>query len=307
MEFKLLRSFIEVVRQGSFSKAAETLFATQSTVSKAIKQLEDELGVPLIDRFKKRNVPTAAGEIVYRRGVKLLADRDDLIKELAAIRGLKQGHLRLGIAPVGSSTLFAPLFAEYNQRYPGIEVELIEHGSIKLAECLRAGEIDFAGTLLSVAEEFDCQLIRSEPLVALLASVHPLANRHTISFLELKETPFILFSRDFALYRMILDAGHRAGFEPKVVAQTSQIDFMVELVSAGLGVAFLPRMIAYERLNPQVRFALLEGDEFQWDMAMTWRHDAYLSDAAKAWLALVREVHGEPQKSMQNQLDAGPK
>ncbi|HHF7368088.1 TPA: LysR family transcriptional regulator [Legionella bozemanae] len=291
MEFKLLRAFVEVVRQGSFSKAAETLFATQSTVSKAIKQLEDELGVPLIDRFKKRNAPTTAGEIVYRRGVKLLADRDDLLKELDAIRGLKQGHLRLGIAPVGSSTLFAPLFAQYNQRYPGIEVELIEHGSIKLAECLRAGEIDFAGTLLSVAEGFDCQLIRSEPLVALLASGHPLATRHTISLLELKETPFILFSRDFALYRMILDAGRRAGFEPKVVAQTSQIDFMVELVAAGLGVAFLPRMIAHERLNPQVCFSLLEGDEFQWDMAMTWRRDAYLSDAAKAWLALVREVH----------------
>ncbi|MCE0722885.1 LysR family transcriptional regulator [Legionella resiliens] len=293
MEFKLLRAFIEVVRQGSFSKAAETLFATQSTVSKAIKQLEDELGVALINRFKKYNVPTTAGEIVYRRGVKLLADRDDLLKELDAIRGLKQGHLRLGIAPVGSSILFAPLFAQYNQRYPGIEVELIEHGSVKLAECLRAGEIDFAGTLLSVvSEEFDCQLIRSEPLVALLASGHPLATRRSISLLELKETPFILFSRDFALYRMILDAGRRAGFEPKVVAQTSQIDFMVELVAAGLGVAFLPRMIAHERSNPQVRFPLLEGEEFQWNMAMTWRRNAYLSDAAKAWLALVREVHG---------------
>lgn len=160
MEFKLLRAFVEVVRQGSFSKAAETLFATQSTVSKAIKQLEDELGVSLINRFKKHNIPTTAGEIVFRRGVKLLADRDDLLKELDSIRGLKQGCLRLGIAPVGSSILFAPLFAQYNQRYPGIEVELIEHGSIKLAECLRAGEIDFAGALLSViSEEFDCQLI----------------------------------------------------------------------------------------------------------------------------------------------------
>lgn len=291
MEFKLLRAFVEVVRQGSFSKAAETLFATQSTVSKAIKQLEYELGVPLIERFKKRNVPTTAGEIVYRRGIKLLADRDDLLKELDAIRGLKQGQLRLGIAPVGSSTLFAPLFAQYNQRYPGIEVELIEHGSVKLAECLRAGEIDFAGTLLSSSEEFNCQLIRSEPLVALLASGHPLATRRSISLLELKDTPFILFNRDFALYRMILDAVRRAGFEPKVVAQSSQIDFMVELVAAGLGAAFLPRMIAHECSIPQVCSPLLEGDEFQWNMAMTWRRNAYLSDAAKAWLALVREVH----------------
>ncbi|WBV65638.1 LysR family transcriptional regulator [Legionella pneumophila] len=74
MEFKLLQTFIEVVRQGSFSKAAENLFTTQSTVSKAIKQLEEELGITLIERFKKRNVPTTAGEIVYQRGTKLLAD-----------------------------------------------------------------------------------------------------------------------------------------------------------------------------------------------------------------------------------------
>lgn len=289
MEFKLLRAFIEVVRQGSFSKAAETLFATQSTVSKAIKQLEEELGIPLIERFKKRNVPTTAGEIVYRRGIKLLADRDDLLKELDEIRGLKQGRLRLGISPVGSSTLFAPLFARYSQLYPGIEVELIEHGSDKLAECLRAGEIDFAGTLLPISEEFDCQPVRSEPLVALLASSHPLATRRSISLLELKETPFILFGSGFALHRMILDASHRAGFEPKIIAQSSQIDFMLELVSAGLGVAFLPQMIAHERSNPQIRSLLLEGSEFQWNMAMTWRRNAYLSDAAKAWLALVRE------------------
>ncbi|RUR22680.1 LysR family transcriptional regulator [Legionella qingyii] len=290
MELKLLRAFIEVVRQGSFSNAAQTLFATQSTVSKAIKQLEEELGIPLIERFKKRSVPTAAGEIVYRRGIKLLADRDDLFKELDDIRGLKQGRLRLGIAPVGASTLFAPLFARYNQRYPGIEVELMEHGGVKLAECLRAGEIDFAGTLLTISEEFDSQLIRSEPLVALLASSHPLAKRPSISLLELKDTPFILFGSGFALHRIILDASHRAGFEPKVVAQSSQIDFMLELVAAGLGVAFLPRMIAREKSNPQIFFPLLEGDEFQWNMAMTWRRDAYLSDAAKAWLALIREV-----------------
>lgn len=247
--------------------------------------------MPLIERFKKNNVPTNAGEIVYRRGLKLIADRDDLLKELDELRGLKQGRLRLGISPVGSSTLFAPLFARYNQLYPGIEVELIEHGSDKLAECLRAGEIDFAGTLLPIPEEFDCQPIRSEPLVALLAATHPLAMRSSISLSELKEIPFILFGSGFALHRMILDACHRGGFEPKIVAQSSQIDFMLELVSAGLGVAFLPRMIAMQRQRSQINALLLKDEELQWNMAVTWRRNSFLSEAAKAWLTLVRELH----------------
>lgn len=292
MEFRPLRAFVEVVRQGGFSQAAKAVFATQSTVSKAVKQLEEELGTPLLDRIGHRSVLTAAGEAVYRRGVKLLADRDDLLAELDEIRGLKRGSLRLGLPPVGSSTLFAPLFAVYRQRYPGIEVRLVEHGSSRLEESLRAGEIDFAGALLPTAEEFDWQLVRREPLVALLPSDHPLAARRSVTLAEVRDTPFILFESGFTLHRVILDACRRAGFEPDVVARSSQLEFIVELVGAGLGIAFLPRMIATQRRNPAVRHVLLKEPDTEWAMAMVWRRGAYLPAAAQAWLDLVREVHG---------------
>lgn len=292
MEFRPLRAFVEVVRQGGFSQAAKTVFATQSTISKAVKQLEDEVGVPLLDRIGHKSVLTAAGEVVYRRGVKLLADRDDLLAELDEIRGLKRGVLRLGLPPVGSSTLFAPLFAIYRQRYPGIEVRLIEHGSDQLEESLRAGEIDFAGALLPTSEDFDWQTVRREPLVALLPSVHPLAARHSVSLADIKDTPFILFESGFALHRIILQACRRIGFEPNIVARSSQIDFMIELVGAGLGVAFLPRMIAAQRRSAEIRHVPLDEPDTEWIMAMAWRRGTYVSGAARAWLDLVREVHG---------------
>jgi DNA-binding transcriptional LysR family regulator len=88
-----LLAFVEVVRQGGFSQAAKVVFATQSTVSKAVKQLEDEVGVPLLDRTGHRSTLTAAGEVVFRRGLKLPADRDDLMAELDELRGLKRGTL----------------------------------------------------------------------------------------------------------------------------------------------------------------------------------------------------------------------
>lgn len=292
MEFRPLRAFIEVVRQGGFSQAAKVVFATQSTVSKAVKQLEDEIGIPLLDRLGHRSVLTAAGEVVYRRGVKLLADRDDLFAELDDIRRLKRGSLRLGLPPVGSSTLFAPVFAAYRQRYPGIEVRLVEYGGAQLQESLRAGEIDFAGALLPTSEEFDWQIVRREPLVALLPSNHALASRESVSLADLRKTPFILFESGFALHRVVLEACRRAGFEPDIVARSSQIDFMIELVSAGLGVAFLPRMIATQRRNAMVRHVPLDDPDTEWVMAMAWRRGAYLSEAAKAWLDLVREIHG---------------
>lgn len=289
MEFRPLRAFVEVVRQGGFSQAARVVFATQSAVSKAVKQLEQELGVALLDRVGHRSLLTAAGEAVYRRGVKLLADREDLLAELGEIRGLARGVLRLGLPPVGSSTLFAPLFAVYRRRFPGIDVRLVEHGSDRLEQLLRAGEIDFAGALLPTAPEFDSQPVRSEPLVAVLPVKHPCAARRRVTLAQLRGTPFILFESGFSLQRIILEASRRAGFEPDVVARSTQIDFMIELVGDGLGVAFLPRMIAAQRKTAAVRAVLLDAPGTEWRMGMLWRRGAYLSAAAQAWLQVVRE------------------
>lgn len=290
MEFRTIRAFVEVVRQGGFSQAAKVLFATQSTVSKAVRQLEGEIGLQLLDRHGQHSSLTAAGEAVYRRGLQLLAERDDLMSELDEIRGLKRGSLRLGLPIVGSSLLFAPLFAAYRQRYPGISVRLVEHGSDRLEEILRAGEIDFSASLLPVSADFEWQAVRREPLYVLLPAQHPLLRKPEVPLAALRDVPFVLFESGFTLNRMILGACSHHGFEPEVTARSSQIDFIVALVAAGLGVAFLPRMIAEQRAHPAVGLAKLTDPGIDWDMAMVWRRGAYLSHAATAWLDIVREA-----------------
>ena len=160
LEIRTLRAFVEVVRQGGFSQAAKVVFATQSTVSKAVKQLEDEIGVLLLDRLGHRSTLTSAGEIVYRRALRILAERDDLISELDEVRGLKRGLLRLGLPPMVSSILFAPLLAIYRKRYPGIEIRLVENGIDRLEEILSAGDIDFAASTIPVAEGLEWQSVR---------------------------------------------------------------------------------------------------------------------------------------------------
>ncbi|MFG1181219.1 LysR family transcriptional regulator [Xanthobacter versatilis] len=293
MEFRPLRSFVEVVRQGGFSQAAKAVLTSQSAVSKAVKQLEAEVGVPLLDRMGHRSVLTPAGEVVYRRAVKLLADRADLLAELDEIRGLRRGVLRLGLLPACSSVPFTPLLALYRQRFPEIEVRLVERDSAQLEDDLRTGDIDIAGTLLPISPEFDFEPLRREPLVAVLPSGHPLATQAEIRLADLRDTPFIMLESGLALHRIVLDASRRAGFVPAIAARSSQIDFTMELVAAGLGVAFLPRMIAAQRHDAAVCQVPLAEPDLEWSMAMAWRRGAYLSDAASAWLALVRERHGE--------------
>jgi DNA-binding transcriptional LysR family regulator len=294
MELRTLRAFVEVVRQGGFTQAAKKVFATQSTVSKAIKHLEDEIGVPLLDRIGHRSKLTAAGEIVYQRALRMLAERNDLMTELDEVRGLKRGTLRLGLPPVGSSTLFAPLFAAYHKRHPGVEIRLVEHGGERLEELLLSGEIELAASLLPVSDTMEWQAVRLEPLTVLLSTNDELSRRRSVGLLAVKHLPFILFETGFALNRIILDACHRHGFEPNIVARSSQIDFIVELAAAGLGVAFLPRMIAERRKLPSVSRVPLVEPETDWHIAMVWRRGAYLSQAASAWLDLVSKTWGKP-------------
>jgi DNA-binding transcriptional LysR family regulator len=292
MEIRTLRAFVEVVRQGGFSQAAKTVFATQSTVSKAVKQLEDECGVLLLDRIGHRSKLTAAGEIVYRRAQRILAERDDLIAELGELRGLKRGVLRLGLMPVGSGTLFAPLFAIYRKRYPGIDIRLVEY-SERLQEILLSGEIELAASLLPVSEAFEWKDVHREPLTVLLPAGHTLSQRRSVDLPALREVPFILFESGFALNRIILDGCHRHGFEPTVVARSSRIDFIVALAATGVGAAFLPRMIAEQRKHPSIARVPLAEADMDWHIAMIWRRGAYLSHAAKAWLDLVATTRGK--------------
>ena len=298
MQLRTLRAFVEVIRQGSFSQAAKVVFATQSTVSKAVKQLEDELGVSLLDRTGHRSKLTSAGEIVYRRALRILAESDDLAAELDALRGLKRGTLRLGLPPIGSSNLFAPLFAIYRGRYPGIDIRLVEHGSQRLEEILLAGDIDLAASLLPVSDDFEWQDVTTEPLVVVLPWSHPLAHEKATDLGSLRDFPFILFEAGFGLNKIILDACRRRGFEPTIVARSSQIDFILELAAAGLGAAFLPRMIVEQRSHIAAARVLLAEPQTEWHIAMIWRRGAYLPHAAQAWLALARETSaaaGQPR------------
>ncbi len=292
MDIRQLSMLVEVVRQNGFSAAAETLFATQPTISKAIRQLEDEIGEVLLERSRHGVRLTPAGQIVYRRALALLGERQDMLRELEELRGLRRGELHLGLASLGSDILFAPVFARFRQLHPQIELHVLERGSEALEESLRAGEIELAASLLPVADDLQWQPVRTEPLVALLPRDHSLANAASLQLQDLAEVPFVLFEKGFLLNRHIIRACQARGFSPREVTRSGQPDFIVALVAAGLGVALLPRMIAAARPRANVVMVPLDEPELDWKMVLAWRRGGYLSAAAQAWLRLVQAEHG---------------
>lgn len=290
MQLRALQILVEVVRQQGFSAAARKINATQSTVSKAIKQLEDELGVVLIDRSVSHLQLTTAGEIVYVRAISMLGQADDLRSELDELKGMKRGLLRLGLPPIGSSLLFAPVLADFTKRFPNIDIQLVEHGSKRLEEMVLSGELELAASLLPVSEQFEWQDVRREPLVALVPANLPTDSQQSVSLDELATFPFILFEAGFALNPIILQAFRASGFDPRIAVRSSQIDFIIQLVAAGMGVGFLPRMIAEQRKAAGVRILTIRDIDLHWHMALVWRQGAFLTHAARAWLERCRQM-----------------
>ncbi|WP_191485644.1 LysR family transcriptional regulator [Pseudomonas sp. FEN] len=290
MEFKQLRSFIEVVRQGGFTQAAKTLHISQSAVSKQVAQLEHDLGTPLLDRLGSRVQLTAAGGVVLQRAEEMLRLRDGLLSELDDLSQLARGELRLGLPQLGGETLFAGLFAEYRRRYPNIRIQLLEGGSLNIEPAVLSGELELGGSLKPSDPAFDYQPFCDEPLDVLLAADHPLAEAGAIRLEQLADTPFLLYQRSFVLNHRLMEACRKAGFTPRESGRSGQADFLAALVAAGQGVALLPSVVARSLIRPGVvRLALSSPTDLRWDITFIWRRGAYLSKAAQAWLALLRE------------------
>jgi DNA-binding transcriptional LysR family regulator len=150
-------------------------------------------------------------------------------------------------------------------------------------------EVDLAVALLPISDAFEWQEVIREPLVAVLPPQHELLIRETVDLPSLQHLAFILFDSGYSISRVIMDACKRRGFEPTVVAQSCQIEFIVELALSGLGVGFLPRIIAEQR---GVRYVVLAEPQTEWHLAMVWRRDSYLSNAARAWLELLQTRRG---------------
>lgn len=289
MELRHVEALVAVARHGGFLAAAKVLATTQPTVSKAVAQLEHECGAVLLTRLRRGVKLTEAGEVVVRRGGAMLAERENLRAELAGLKGLETGRLRLGVPALGGGVLFAPLVAKFRKLYPKIEVELRQHGSVRLQDAVRSGEIELGATLAPVAEEFGWQPVCDEPLVALMPAGHALGGRKTVRLADIAGSPFVFFEQEFVLNGLIDAACRRRGIELSEAARSGNADFIVALVAAGLGLALMPRLEMSTRSGLPIQAVEVNEADLRWKLGLIWRRDATLSPPAERWLALVRE------------------
>ncbi|MYN07514.1 LysR family transcriptional regulator [Pseudoduganella aquatica] len=300
MDIRSLRYFIETARLSSFTQAAETLHVTQSTISKMVRQLEDEVGAPLLVRDGRKLTLTDTGAVVYARGGEMLATLRQLQLEVRDTQARQRGTLAIGIPPM-INLLFTPVLKAFRERHPGIALALSEDTGQGIERRVAAGELEIGMTVLPADPEMELQTgrIASYPLYALAAAGTFQRARRTLRLKQLAALPLVLLNDDFALTRTLRSAFAAAGIEPAIAAQSGQWDWLVEMASAGIGVALLPEPFVHRLADERLHAVRIVEPALEWEVAHVW-NGRYLSHAARAWLEVCGEVLGPRAGALRN-------
>lgn len=292
MELRSLRVFAEVVRCGSFTAAGARLHLTQPSISRIIRQLEDEIGQSLITRNYRDITLTDAGKILHGRALQMIREMAALEAEIAELVDVKRGIVTLGIPPLGG-TLFVPFIKRFKERYPGIELQLVEKGSKATERSLLNSEIEIGTLIMPVdASVYECIQLSEARLVLAARSDSPWAKRTQVDLAELASENLILFPHEFGLNDSILHACRKCGFEPRVVSRSSHSQLILGLVESGVGVSLLPGPVVGKA--PGVSIIPVVNPEIEWNISLAWPRRNYLSLAARAMISLAREKGLDP-------------
>lgn len=244
MNFEKLAYFIRVVEKEGISKAAISLNMTQPPLSKAIKDLEEDLDTNLFTRKGKKLELTKSGKLLYEQGNKLLAYSSKIKEDVRALDKKKETTLNIGCSNVAAITLIPKVIKKIYEKNLKIRVNLIEGPTSYLLEELRYKRLDLviARNLIDKDNNYDVTVLYTEPVHIALPKKHLLANKKFIKINDLRNEKFLLpiSSKGYGLAEYIIDACQVAGFKPEVSYWGSQSLPMIELVKVKMGIAFVP-------------------------------------------------------------------
>ncbi|PKR84118.1 cidABC operon transcriptional activator CidR [Heyndrickxia camelliae] len=290
MDIQHLQYFVAVATYGNFTKAAQQLYVTQPTISKMIKSIEDELGVTLFDRSSKQVKLTDAGKVLLGQAQNIIKSFQNLSSELDDLMELKTGNIQIGLPPMIGSRFFPRVIQEFHKQYPRITVQLFEDGAKKIETDVGNGMLDLGVVVLPTKDDiFHTFSFVNEQLRVLIHPTNPLSKKEVVHLKDLEHEDFILFRKDFALHDRIITECVRTGYQPNIIYESSQWDFISEMVAANLGIALLPEAICRHLDQERVTIIPLIDPIIPWKLGIIWRKDRYLSFAAREWLRFTKQ------------------
>jgi LysR family transcriptional regulator, transcription activator of glutamate synthase operon len=301
MELRHLRYFLAIAEAKSFTAAAERMHVAQPALSQQIRDLEREMGVTLIERGARTRGLTEAGTRFAVRARRILLEAESAEDEMAAFSGARRGRVRFGSALQSlTEGRVAPLLAKFHLLHPGLRVafreshtqpllELLAHGRLDLAlvhlgntDGSSAGRQDLEGAAVQIERLYE------EPLVLAVGPSHRLAARVSIRWKDLAGEEFVSFGIGSTVRELVTDAARQAGVPMRAPVSATNLGTIRALVSAGLGVAILPR-VALTLPGPPLHGIELTAPRLTRVVALARNTIRYESPAARAFTDFLRE------------------
>ena len=242
MEWQQIIGFYHVAKLGSFTKAADATYRTQSALSQQIKSLEEELECQLFERIGKRKLRlTSAGERFFRFSKAILEKYDYLTEELNELKGLQKGCLRVAAPFTTLYHLFPQALKYYLKQFPYVELTILDRSQQSVIELVKNGDIDF-GFLLESEVPKDLALLRWKKVETVLMTPvgHPLVDAKRVTLRQIAKYALILPPKDFRFTcrRMLEERFRKLGLDYQIVMESSNVELTSLYVEMGLGISF---------------------------------------------------------------------
>jgi DNA-binding transcriptional LysR family regulator len=275
MELRHLRYFLAVAEEQHFGRAAQRLHMAQPPLSQQIRRFEAELGVKLFHRTTRRVELSPAGELLLERARDILAAADLAAEDCRRAAAGEVGRLSVGFTGSTTYALLPAVATALREGLPGVDLEL--HGEMitpAQVDGLLNGSIDLGLLRPPVrTHELTVEVIRSEPLIAVLPWDHPLAKAEEVPIAELADEPFVTYAPQLrsVLQGVVEEACAAHGFQPRIAMPVTETSTLVSFVAAGVGVSLVPASVSGMSVARAV-YRPLAGDAPRVQIALAWRH-----------------------------------
>ena len=291
MELRHVRYFLAIAETRSFTRAAERLHVTQPTLSHQIKQLEQQIGTVLFERSAKEIELTAAGQLFKPYCERILKEIDSSMLAISDLEGLMRGSLRVGVFHSFTHSVLPPVLAEFALRYPGVQVTAQLVPRVDLERQLISGDLDFAISYLSDAnEQIVAEPLFEEELVLIVGSMHSHVGRKSMPMRELATLPLVSLTAEFGARQFIDRFLAENGLAPHVVLDMNAVEpILATIRNSRLASVLAPGVITDARGLHLIR---LTDPVPKRNVGLLWRRNGHRSAAALRMAEMIKAAHG---------------
>ncbi len=287
METDLLKTFATVADARSFSKAAEQLYSTQSTVSRQIARLEEMLDARLFVRYGRHVELTTAGELLLPLANAIVTRTEDAVGIIREQAGGGPSTVHFGAVPMVMAHILIPLLAPFIAAYPGMTLDLMEKDDAQLEEAVISGQLDCGVMTPWGSSRVSAYHLLTEELLLVVPREHPLAARASAPFSEVAGETILLPRATLHVSNLIVEAFRKRGLAPKFSSRCNYPELNKELVRKGLGIAPMP-MTLCSAASLEGLAAIPFEEPLTRDLHLIYPQDRPLSAAARALIAYIR-------------------